>query len=313
MPCVPISGLILSALLLILAPGLSFAEPSEAGDTSDEGYETLLLVNPLEERRKLEKSTADNPFAMLPHKTNYLLPFTWNSSPNPTPEDPDSDIDNTEVHFQISIKVPVLRNFWDGRANLAFAYTNRSWWQAYNKDDSSPFRETNHEPELLLSYAMEKQKGRIHLSHLVLGLNHQSNGQNGLMSRSWNRVYLSSIWEIGDRTAVIIRPWYRIPESKKSHPTDPGGDDNPGIHNYMGYGDIRLVYKVKEEQNLALLLRNNLRGKDNRGAIQVDWTFPVHQHLKLYVQYFNGYGESLLDYNVSVNRIGLGFLLTDWM
>ncbi|MDY0164335.1 phospholipase A [Desulfobotulus sp.] len=270
-------------------------------------------ANVLDQRRWLETRTASNPFAMMPHKTNYLLPVTWNSSPNEAFAEPGTDVEKTEVHFQLSLKANILREFWDNRGNLAFAYTNRSWWQAYNKNASSPFRETNHEPELLLSYNLDKHFGPFRLSQLVLALNHQSNGQSGFKSRSWNRILINSIWSCGDRLVFSLRPWYRIPESRKKYPEDPDGDDNPDIHQFMGYGDLRFVYKLRDDQTLSLMLRNNLRGNGNKGALQADWTFPLHGHLKLYVQYFNGYGESLLDYNTSVNRIGMGILLTDWL
>ena len=89
-------------------------------------------------------------------------------------------------------------------------------------------------------------------------------------------------------------------------------DDNPDITDYLGHGDLLLAYKWRE-QTLALTLRNNLDLSNNRGAVQLEYTFPLNDRVKGYVQYFNGYGESLIDYNRSVSRFGLGIALTDWL
>ena len=64
----------------------------------------------------------------------------------------------------------------------------------------------------------------------------------------------------------------------------------------MGHGDVLAVYR-KGRNAYSLLLRNNFRTSDNRGALKLNWSFPLYGRLKGYVQYFNGYGESLIDYN----------------
>jgi phospholipase A1 len=59
-----------------------------------------------------------------------------------------------------------------------------------------------------------------------------------------------------------------------------------------------------------MLLRNNLRD-NNRGAVELTWSYPIIGTLRVYTQYFNGYGESLIDYNHHNQRIGIGIALND--
>ncbi|MDO6805090.1 phospholipase A, partial [Wenyingzhuangia sp. 1_MG-2023] len=62
-----------------------------------------------------------------------------------------------------------------------------------------------------------------------------------------------------------------------------------------------------------IMLRNNLDTTNNRGAVEMDFTFPLTRKLKGFVQYFNGYGDSLIDYNHWQERLGVGIKLTDWL
>ena len=143
-----------------------------------------------------------------------------------------------------------------------------------------------------------------------LGISHQSNGQPLPLSRSWNRIYTNFTWENGD-WVFQLKPWWRIPESEQKDPTDAQGDDNPDIEKYLGYFEFMTLMKDHRHE-VALILRNNLQ-QNNKGAIQVDWSFPIHNRFRGYVQGFNGYGESLIDYNRSVSRVGFGVILSEWL
>lgn len=293
-----------------LLPADSFTEGAEYG--SDEPKKADSDV--IKKRLRLEYRASDNRFAILPHKPNYLLPVTFNRRPNGGGLElvDDREVDNIEVKFQVSFKTPFWEQPFGENTALFFAYTGQSYWQAYNSDVSSPFRETNHEPEIFAAWATDWKVGGWQVPLFTAGVAHQSNGQSGLRSRSWNRIYTEMAFE-KDRWVILFKPWWRIPEKRKEDPLQPDGDDNPDIDDYMGYFELYSAYKW-DEQNFGIMLRNNLRS-DNKGAVQLDWTFPLDDEGKLrgYVQYFNGYGESLIDYNRHVNRLGVGFVLTDWL
>ena len=198
---------------------------------------------------------------------------------------------------------PDLSGFLPLASDLWFGYTQVSFWQFYNFDDSSPFRETNYEPELLLNFRTDFTLGGWRGRFLNLGFNHQSNGQSEPLSRSWNRLIASAGFERGN-LSLLLKGWYRIPESAEE-------DDNPRMERYLGYGEVWGYYFWKGHR-FGLMLRNNLDFHTNRGAVQAEWSFPILERVSGYVQYYNGFGESLLDYNYRVNRIGVGFMLRDW-
>jgi phospholipase A1 len=238
-------------------------------------------------------------FAFEPYKTNYILPVTYNSVSH-------KDRKSTETKFQISIKKKLASNLLGFKNRLYFGYTQQSYWQTSEK--STPFRETNYAPEFFL--VIPYMDGKTLLKRYKIGLLHQSNGRDGLVSRSWNRVYLQGFLQYG-HFSVIPRVWYRIPERKKRYPLDANGDDNPDIWNYLGYGDLKIKFSYKQ-QLFSLTLRDNFRfDHNNKGSVEFNWSFPlIKNSLYIYLQAFSGYGESLIDYNRRNNKIGIGFAIS---
>jgi phospholipase A1 len=256
----------------------------------------------------------DNRSVLLAHKRNYVLPLAYSNDPNDDVFEPDDsdfgiNLDHLEVAFQLSIKAPIAEALFTDEDALFFGFTVKSFWQAYNSDISAPFRETNYEPEVFWVTPVPWNVLGGDAAFVGLGLSHQSNGRSQLFSRSWNRIYATLGWERW-RWVFAFKAWYRIPEDDKDDPLDADGDDNPDIEDYMGNFEFNIVYR-RNDQEFGTMIRNNLDTDENRGAVQFDWTFPMHRRFRGYVQVFNGYGESLIDYDANITRVGIGILLSD--
>jgi phospholipase A1 len=276
------------------------------GDNSSNSFSKI------QQRIHNERLSELLPNVITAHKRNYMLPVSYVNEPNVAPFADalgEQTLDHLEAKFQLSFKAPVFSEILTSQDRLYFGFTIQSYWQVYNSDLSSPFRETNYQPEIFYALPNDWKLAGWNNRALMLGVEHQSNGQTQLYSRSWNRVYANFIFE-KEEWAISFRPWYRLPEKRKEMPNVAQGDDNPDIGKYMGNFELTGVYQC-DDQNFSMMFRNNLRS-NNRGAIQLDWTFPMGSRFKGFVQYFNGYGESLIDYNHSIERLGFGILLTDF-
>jgi phospholipase A1 len=269
-----------------------------------------------------DASAEKSKFEIRQYHRNYLVAYgtsPFNVAPQTSPERVYADQPSTDpkgVEFQISGKVRVFDRD-DHAYGLWLAYTQQSWWQAFAASDSRPFRESNYQPEVIVAlrpevFGVDNDSNAFAWRLLNFGVAHQSNGQSGAASRSWNRVYAEAgfehDWKEGGQLALLARGWYRIGE-------DPGDDDNPGITDYLGHGDLRAVYR-RCNYLLTAMVRGNLR--TGKGAGELAFAFPLVPPseartfpVKGYFQIFTGYGESLLDYNWRQTSIGIGFMLND--
>lgn len=268
-------------------------------------------VGLLKNRLTIEALNRSNRFILVPHKRNYLLPVSYTNKPNDEPyrkaDTTFTNLNHTEAELQLSVKILLHENLFDHNGHLYLGYTNHSLWQVYNRNLSAPFRESDHEPELILAFTNNWEIFGFHNAVNEVIINHESNGQTGLLSRSWNRIMFTSVFEKGDFT-FAINPWYRLPESPQEYPGDPRGDDNPDISKYMGHGELSGAYQYKSNI-FNVQIRHNLYS--DYGAVELGWTFPVSRTMRGYINYFDGYGHSLIDYNVHQRNIGLGIIFTD--
>lgn len=237
------------------------------------------------------------------YRRNYILPISYNDQPNQalyTGLGEQFRSDETEVKFQISFELPLWEDLLVKDFDLYAAYTQLSFFQAYNDEYSRPFRETMYEPELGFKWSPDLNLLGWDVESIRLAYNHQSNGRARPLSRSWDRV-VGQLKMRHENVSLGLRLWQRIDSI-------PGDDDNPDIVDYMGRGELFAGYDVGSHR-LGLMLRNPVEHE----ALQLDWTYLFSKRVGLYLQYFNGYGESLLDYDHRVNRIGIGFMLNDWL
>jgi phospholipase A1/A2 len=269
---------------------VSIAVPKESSEREQQQQSVVAI------RRDADAYARSGRFLVSTHRPNYII-ATHNDKPNVDPFDiPEGSFDQEEMKFQVSFKMPVATELFGGDTDLMFGYTAVSWWQLFNEDADNPFRETNYEPELYFQSHADTELLGLDFINWEIGVNHQSNGQSGDLSRGWDRAIASTTAELSDDIVLGVRAWHVLDRQ----------DRNRNLTDYMGYGDLGLGW-VPNKHTFTFFYRPAAEGD----AVQLTWSYPITRYLRLYAQYWNGYGESLIDYSVRSKRLGIGLALGD--
>lgn len=265
---------------------------------------------------ELDRAHKRGVFRALTYRPSFFLPLHHSGSINQAPDTPspgrtvDDDYRRVGSKLQLSLRTKLVQSLLLPDADLWFGYTQVSLWQLWSREQSSPFRSTDHEPELIYVVPLPQRPGLQprdwRLPMLQFGLTHQSNGQSLPASRSWNRVWMAATAEQpGSGLMLSAKVWHRLRE-------DAEDDDNPDLTHFRGHGELQASWAGPRALT-SLSWRTSLRKPGGRGALQLDWSYPVQSErrdgLRWYVQVFSGYGETLLDYNFRQTSIGLGVTL----
>lgn len=209
----------------------------------------------------------------------------------------------TQVMLHGGYKYKLLDN-----SNFYFAYSVDMFWDV--EEVSSPFYDINHNPELfwqttkrwLPFFTKYLTYTKVGYEHISNGVDNTSTGKNGVVDRSRSINNLNTEFDItlSEHWKVTPKIWWFF-----------SVDDNHDVEDYYGNIDVRVEYK-----NNDFIYGANLRGnpKTGYGRVLLDFSLPAtwpvkNSNMYYYVQYFNGYGESLLDYNRYVQTVRIGLML----
>lgn len=248
----------------------------------------------------INKDSKEPFIPLYSHNAVYILPFYHSFS---TPAAGNAD---TEIKFQFSFKLALLKRIGNPAHKLYFAYTQRAWWQNYTPSDSRPFRDLDYEPEIFYSYERALRLFGGHIKAISFGYNHISNGERADRSRTQNRLLLNVRWEYDTKAygsfGVKLGAWVYFGTHH-----DGFINDNSDLPLYRGYNDVQVYYKGKRHWFEAYMRPPIARRY--YPYFELGYTLRISDNIGIYAQYINGFGDSIFEYNQRAERVGLGFRL----
>lgn len=231
-----------------------------------------------------------------------------------------------EAKFQISFKYRLFHNIKDTSSlrwlqNLSVGYTQLSFWDF--DSPSKPFKDSSYKPELFYDIGNPIDPDSlivpgVGLRHVRVGFLHESNGQEGLASRSLNYAYIQPefVFDFDRPTARCSEcDWWELSVKPKAWHYVGSTSDNPNIDDFRGHAEVAVrIMQRNERQQSGLGLMATLRKGDaqDKATLQIDATtpFPFIQKLftpNLHIQFLSGYSESLLGFDQKDTRLRVGF------
>jgi phospholipase A1 len=228
-----------------------------------------------------------------PYKDNYLVFGRMEMDNNSKPFSGET----LDTKFELGLTFSLFEGRRDFQflAPLHVGYSQKSWWNI--AEDSAPFSEHNYNPEI---YWLFNQPDRPLLGKFpfvdVVGFEHQSNGQAGIFSRSWDRSYVQKEFYLLPQLSVGLKVWNILRK-------DLTNDD---IRDYLGNGMLSIMFQPND--------RTNLRWRLMRGSKVETWSYVFDIYYRrpnvngaFFIQYQDGYGEAMISYNQKSKSLRAGF------
>ena len=236
----------------------------------------------------IRREIDNGPYFSL-YKDNYFIAGrTIGSKPTRT---------NSDVKFQISISQRLTKSTLPFNTYLYLFYSQKSMWNVF--EESLPMRDFNFNPGIgIAKHLIVKNR---YIGKVTLMLEHESNGRDGLASRSWNKISLAGNIFIDPNIMIHGKVWIPIID----------GQNNKDILDYCGIYQTGLSITSPNKRfhfGLTLVKRRGWRLSYN-SIWEISYRVFKRDNQFLFLQYYNGYGENLLDYNVFKSRLRIGLVI----
>jgi phospholipase A1 len=227
---------------------------------------------------------------------NYFTLFKDNYFTGGTAAGQKIKANNTNVKFQLSISHRLTKSILPFDTYLFIQFTQKTIWNVM--EESLPVHDLNFNPGIGLGHLIIYRNRYI--GRAIFMLEHESNGKDGLTSRSWNKVSFGINLMMNNNINTQTKLWAPIIDS----------DNNRDILRYNGIGHFGINYYNNSRRFHAGLL-TTWRTKSFDFNTQWELSFKINKQVNqyLFIQYYNGYGENLLDYNQYKSAIRIGFVI----
>ena len=205
--------------------------------------------------------------------------------------------DNSDVRFQISIAQRLTKSVLPWNSYLFLCYTQGVAWDVFK--NSMPMHDFTFNPGIGIVKPLFNRERFVGKATLMI--EHMSNGRDSIWSRSWNRISLGATILVNENIAIDGKAWIPIVD----------GMNNRDILKYVG------IF----QGGVSVMSQNKRFGGSLHFVKRAKWDFSYNTRLELFwrpwkaaneflfLQWYNGYGETLIDYNRFVNRVRVGLLI----
>lgn len=229
-------------------------------------------------------------------KRPYFTLFRDNYFVGGVPVGKEPTTTNSDVKFQISISQRITKSLLPFDTYLFVQYTQKAFWNVFQ--ESMPMRDMNFNPGIGLGHLIIYKDNYIGKGYLMI--EHESNGKDSIFSRSWNKVTLCASVMINQNWETQFRIWAPIVDS----------DNNRDLLKYTGIVQFGTTYRTDDKRfNASVLFTKRNSKMSFNTQVELSYKFNARENQYLFLQYYNGYAENLLEYNQYKSIVRLGFVI----